>query len=134
MNMPAKRKFKFGNFVEVLSLNSMFTWIISRKIKCAQSSALRYLWELKAAKQVIEKRISNTINLWKLTGKRILLIDVDSTIPNLALLNISAWYKSKGNNVVLVKIKLKRHNIRRPEVDNWLFLPYGCANPEPTNG
>jgi hypothetical protein len=53
-------------------------------------------------------RISNTINLWKLTGKRILLVDVDSTIPNLALMKISSFYKSKGDNVTLKKLKLKR--------------------------
>jgi hypothetical protein len=91
--MPAKRKYKFENFVEVLSIKSMSTGIIARKVKCAQSTALRYLRELKATKQVIEKRISNTINMWKLTGKRIMLIDVDSTIPNLALMKISTWYK-----------------------------------------
>ena len=106
--MPQKRKYKLENFLEVLSLRSMSTGIIARKIKCAMSTALRYLRELKAAKQVIEKRISNTINLWKLTGKRIMLIDVDSTIPNLALMKISTYYKSKGDNVKLVKLKLKR--------------------------
>ena len=106
--MPAKRKFKLENFLEVLSLRSMSTGIIARKIKCAMSTALRYLRELKAAKQVIEKRISNTINLWKLTGKRILLIDVDSTIPNLALMKISAYHKAKGDNVALIKLNLKR--------------------------
>jgi len=106
--MPAKRKFKFENFVEVLSMKSISTGIIACKVKCAQSTALRYLRELKAAKQVIEKRISNTINLWKLTGKRIMLIDVDSTIPNLALMKISTWYKSKGDNVFLVKLKIRR--------------------------
>jgi hypothetical protein len=107
--MPAKRKFKLENFLEVLSLRSLSTGIVARKIKCAMSTALRYLRELKAAKQVIEKRISNTINLWRITGKRIMLIDVDSTIPNLALMKISAYHKAKGDNVQLVKIKLKRH-------------------------
>src|SRR5450759_2107173 len=77
-------------------------------IKCAQSTALRYLRELKKAKQVIEQRISNTINLWKLTGKRILLIDVDSKIPNFALMKISTYHKAKGDNVKLVKLKLRR--------------------------
>jgi len=86
----------------------MSTGIIARKVKCHISTALRYLRKLKASKQVIEQRISNTINLWKLTGKRIMLIDVDSTIPNLALMKISSFYKSKGDNVKLVKIKLKR--------------------------
>ena len=106
--MPAKRKFELSKFLEVLSLRSVSTGVIARKIKCAQSTALRYLRELKKAKQVIEQRISNTINLWKLTGKRILLVDVDSTIPNLALMKISSWYKDKGDNVKLIKLKLKR--------------------------
>jgi len=86
----------------------MSTGIIARQVKCAMSTALRYLRELKAAKQVIEKRISNTINLWRLSGKRIILIDVDSTIPNLALMKISAYHKAKGDNVRLIKLKLKR--------------------------
>jgi len=101
--MPAKRKFKLENFLEVLSLRSVSTGVIARKIKCAQSTALRYLRELKAAKQVIERRISNTINLWKLTGKRIYLIDVDSKIPNLALMKISTWHKACGDNVALLR-------------------------------
>ena len=76
--MPAKRKFKLNNFFEVLTVKSgLSTGTIARKVKCHISTALRYLRELKKAKQVIEQRVSNTINLWKLTGKRILLIDVD---------------------------------------------------------
>ena len=106
--MPAKRLYKIKQFLEVLSIKSLSTGIIARKIKCAMSTALRYLRELKAAKQVIEKRISNTVNMWKLTGKRILLVDVDSTIPNLALMKISSFYKSKGDNVTLLKLKLRR--------------------------
>jgi hypothetical protein len=106
--MPAKRKFKLDNFLEVLSLRSMSTGIVARQVKCAMSTALRYLRELKAAKQVIERRISNTINLWKLSGKRIMLIDVDSTIPNLALMKISTYHKARGDNVVLIKIKIRR--------------------------
>ena len=107
--MAAKRKFKLDNFLEVLTIKSgLSTGVTARKIKCHISTALRYLRELKTAKQVIERRISNTINLWKLTGKRILLVDVDSTIPNLALMKISSFYKSKGYNVTLKKLKLKR--------------------------
>jgi hypothetical protein len=88
--MPAKRKFKLDNFLEVLTVKSnLSTGSIARRLKCHISTARRYLLELKKAKQVIEQRISNTINLWKLTGKRILLIDVDSKIPNLALMKIS---------------------------------------------
>ena len=70
-------------------------------MKCCSSTALRYLKELKKSKQVIEQRISNTINLWKLTEKRILLIDVDSKIPNLALMKLSAYHKAKDDNIVL---------------------------------
>ena len=102
--MPQKRKFKLDNFLEVLTIKSgLSTGVIARKVKCHISTALRYLRELKKAKQVTEQRISNTINLWKLTGKRILLVDVDSKIPNLALMKISAWHKEHGDNVVLLR-------------------------------
>jgi hypothetical protein len=75
--------------VEVSTTKSgLSTGVIARTVKCHISTALRCLRELKKAKQVIEQRISNTINLWKLTGKRILLVDVDSKISNLALLKI----------------------------------------------
>jgi len=99
--MAAKRKYELNKFLEVLITKSMSTGVIARKLKCCSSTALRYLRELKKAKQVIEQRISNTINLWKLTGKRILLIDVDSKIPNFALMKISAYHKSLGGNVLL---------------------------------
>ena len=68
--MPQKRKYKLENFLEVLSIKSLSTGVIARKLKCCSSTALRYLRELKKSKQVIEQRISNTINLWKLTEKR----------------------------------------------------------------
>ena len=65
--MPAKRKFKLDNFLEVLTIKSgLSTGVIARKVKCHISTALRYLRELKKARQVIEQRISNTINLWRL--------------------------------------------------------------------
>jgi len=99
--MAAKRKYELNKFLEVLITKSMSTGVIARKLKCCSSTALRYLRELKKAKQVIEQRISNTINLWKLTGKRILLIDVDSKIPNFALMKISTYHKSLGGNVLL---------------------------------
>jgi radical SAM superfamily enzyme YgiQ (UPF0313 family) len=41
--------------------------------------------------------------VWKLTGKRILLVDADSKIPNLALMKISAWHKEHGDNVALLR-------------------------------
>jgi hypothetical protein len=106
--MPAKRKFKLETFLDILAGESMSTGVIARKIKCHISTARKYLRELKTAKQVIEQRISNTINLWRVNGKRILFVDVDSTIPNLALMKISAWYKAKGDNVALIKPKLRR--------------------------
>jgi hypothetical protein len=100
--MPQKLKFKLEMFSDILAGKSLSTGTIARKVKCHISTALRYLRELKRARQVIEKRISNTINLWRVTGKRILLVDVDSTIPNLALMKISAWHKAKGNSIVLI--------------------------------
>ena len=99
--MPQKRKYNLDQFIEILSIKSMSTGVIARKVKCHISTALRYLRELKRVKQVVEQRISNTINLWRVTGKRILLIDVDSTIPNLALMKISTWHKAKGDSIVL---------------------------------
>jgi len=100
--MSAKRKFKLQDFLEVLNVKSLSTGVIVRKLKCHRNTALRYLRELKRAEQVVEQRISNTINLWRVAGKRILLIDVDSKISNLALIKISAWHKSKGDNVTLI--------------------------------
>lgn len=38
--------------------------------------------------------------------KNILLIDADSTIPNIPLMKLSTYYKDKGDNVELVKIGL----------------------------
>lgn len=38
---------------------------------------------------------------------KVVLVDVDSAIPNLALMRISAWHKARGDEVVL----LKRHGI-----------------------
>jgi len=37
---------------------------------------------------------------------RILLIDADSTIPNLALMRLSAWHKQQGDSVELAKLGL----------------------------
>jgi DNA-binding IclR family transcriptional regulator len=62
--MPQKRKFKLDNFLEVLAIKyGLSTGVIARKLKCHISTALRYLRELKRAKQVVEQRVSNTINL-----------------------------------------------------------------------
>jgi hypothetical protein len=99
--MPQKRKFKLESFLDILAVTSMSTGSVARRLNCCHSTCLRYLRELKRAKHIIEQRISNTINLWRVTGKRILLIDVDSKISNLALMKISAYHKVKGDNVVL---------------------------------
>ncbi len=102
--MPQKRKFKLDNFLEVLTIKSgLSTGVIARRVKCHISTTLRYLRELKRARQVVEQRISNTINQWKLIGKRILLVDLDSKITNIALAKISAWHKAKGDNVTLIR-------------------------------
>jgi hypothetical protein len=37
---------------------------------------------------------------------KVLLIDADSTIPNIALMKLSAWYKSLGDDVELVRANL----------------------------
>jgi hypothetical protein len=91
--MAAKRKYSLKSFLDILAVKPMSTGSIARKVKCHISTARRYLRELKKARQVTEQRISNIINQWTLAGKRILLIDVDSTIPNLALMKISSFYK-----------------------------------------
>ena len=107
--MHQKRKYSLKNFLDILAVKSgLSTGVIARKVKCAQSTALRYLRELKGLGDVIEQRISNTINLWRVTGKGILLVDLDSTISNLVLMKISTYHKAKGDNVRLLKIKLRR--------------------------
>ena len=40
------------------------------------------------------------------TPKKVLLIDADSTIPNLALMKIHTWHKNKGNKMTLVKTNI----------------------------
>jgi len=44
---------------------------IARKLRCNRGTALKYLKELKAKKQVLETCISTNLNVWKLTGKRL---------------------------------------------------------------
>jgi len=39
--MPQKRKYKLENFLEVLSIKSLSTGVIARKLKCCSSTALR---------------------------------------------------------------------------------------------
>jgi hypothetical protein len=41
--------------------------------------------------------------LVSITRKRVLLIDADSTIPNLPLMEISSWHKKQGHDVTLQK-------------------------------
>lgn len=38
--------------------------------------------------------------------KNVLLVDVDSTIPNIALMQISSWQKSVGNNVDFIRCNI----------------------------
>ena len=68
--MPAKRMFNVKDFLELLHI-PLSTGEIARKICCNRGTALKYLKELKTKKQVLETRISNTLNLWKLEGKRL---------------------------------------------------------------
>lgn len=69
--MPTKRIFKVDDFLALIKIKSFSTGEIARKLKCNRGTALKYLKELKAKKHVVETRISNTINLWKLTDKRL---------------------------------------------------------------
>jgi DNA N-6-adenine-methyltransferase (Dam) len=62
--MPAKRKFNVKDFLELLYI-PLSTGELARKLRCNRGTALKYLKELKAKKQVLETRISNTLNLWK---------------------------------------------------------------------
>jgi phage N-6-adenine-methyltransferase len=68
--MPAKRIFKSEDFLAMLRI-PLSTGEIARKLRCNRGTALKYLKELKANKQVLETRISNTLNVWKFAGKRL---------------------------------------------------------------
>ena len=68
--MPAKRIFKFEDFLAMLRI-PLSTGKIARKLRCNRGTALKYLKELKAKKQVLETRISTNLNVWKLAGKRL---------------------------------------------------------------
>lgn len=48
--------------------------------------------------------------------KKILLLDVDSSIPNLALMKLSTYYKSKGYLVELKRLNYKGIPSKRPKV------------------
>jgi len=41
----------------------------------------------------------------KIKQQKVLLVDVDSTIPNMALMKLSTFHKQKGNVVEIVKLK-----------------------------
>ena len=84
-NMPAKRIFKVNNFLALLHVSSLSTGDIARKLRCNRGTALKYLKELKARKQVIETRVSNILNKWSLTlfGNPILIGDCAQTLKQL---------------------------------------------------
>jgi hypothetical protein len=44
---------------------------------------------------------------------KVLLIDADSVIPNIALMKLSAWHKSLGNNVELMRVNLPYYPNRK---------------------
>ena len=46
-------------------------------------------------------------------SKKILLIDADSKIPNLALMKLSAYHKAKGNSVQLLKLNIPYYTYRK---------------------
>ena len=81
--MPAKRIFKVNDFLALLRKGTFSTTgSIARTLKCNRGTALKYLKELKAKKQVLDTRISNTVNLWQLTyfGNQILYGDCAETL------------------------------------------------------
>jgi hypothetical protein len=85
-NMPAKRNFKVDDFLALLHTKSFSTTgEIARRLKCNRGTALKYLRELKAKKQVIETRVSNILNKWSLTlfGNPILIGDCSETLKQL---------------------------------------------------
>ena len=52
----------------------------------------------------------------------VLLVDVDSMIPNLALMKLSAWHNAKGDNVTLQKGKKSRMDSRN--TTSHIFLAF----------
>lgn len=57
---------------------------IAHRLKCNRGTALKYLHELKAKKQVIETRISTKLNLWKLIlfGNPVMIGDCAETLKS----------------------------------------------------
>lgn len=49
--------------------------------------------------------------------KRVLLVDVDSTIPNLALMKLSTYHKSIGDSVDFIKVGVSYYPTRKHEVN-----------------
>jgi hypothetical protein len=56
-------------------------------------------------------------------NKKILLIDADSKIPNIALMKLSTYFKNKGNKVFLIKLNIPYFPNRKKEScfikDDW---------------
>ncbi|MDP2683634.1 MAG: hypothetical protein Q8P20_01130 [bacterium] len=50
--------------------------------------------------------------------KKILLVDADSTIPNLALMKLSTWYKKQGHYITLYKANLPYYPNQKKRVYN----------------
>src|SRR5665647_399343 len=88
--MPAKRIFNVKDFLGLLHKEStlstgLSTGSIARKMRCNRGTALKYLKELKGKKQIDETRISNTLNVWKLTysENQIMIGDCAETLKQL---------------------------------------------------
>jgi hypothetical protein len=82
--MPAKRIFNMKDFLALLH-TPLSTGDIARKIHCNRGNALKYLKELISAKHVIEERVSNTLNIWRLTRStnQIMIGDCAETLKQL---------------------------------------------------
>jgi len=110
-----------SKFLEVLSLRSMSTGTIARRLKCHIITALRYLRELKKAKKVIEKRISNTINLWKLTRTVLHQLDPKIIYPHYDFKHLTEQYFEIGmklDDFLIQLVKYCRKRILLVDVDS----------------
>ena len=55
---------------------------------------------------------------------KVLLIDADSKIPNLALMKLGRWWKNRGARVDLVRLEIPYYPWRRREVVGFDFSGY----------
>jgi hypothetical protein len=64
---------------------------------------------------------------WHIKNKKILLIDGDSTIPNLAIMQMSTWFKSQGNQVDFAKAGVSYYPNKRGKIVHFDTQQYDAA-------